>query len=110
MKTIITTAIVLITTISCATKSNNANKEIIADNGTYQYYQELRAMQKTLERDRPKTMILYKGKTYETEKFFALQKKGKFEDFKSIDRTLDKKEIEALGFSTDKVNRVIIIN
>lgn len=110
MKTIVISIFSLALFFSCSTQSRLEQDGNVTDSSLYQKYLQIKKNQKDLILEQKKTMFVYQGKSYPQDDFLALTKTTRLDTFKTITSIKDENKIKSLGFSTEKVNRVIVIN
>ena len=93
--------------VSCGTQTKyklDQNEPIVDYNQSYEYYDQSRNLNEATKRYNEQTVYLFNGKQITNKKFKQLFEKEKI---KSIENILDKEKITHLGYSYDKVKRII---
>lgn len=93
--------------VSCGPQTKyklDKNAPIVDYNQPYEYYNQQRNLDGATQRYNEQTVFLFNGKEITYKKFKQLFEKEKI---KSIENILDQEKITQLGYSHDKVKRII---
>jgi len=93
--------------VSCGPQTKyklDKNSPIVDYNQPYEYYNQQRNLDGSIQRYNEQTVFLFNGKEITYKKFKQLFEKEKI---KSIENILDQEKITQLGYSHDKVKRII---
>ena len=101
---IIVLALALVSFNARTNYKSDKNAPIVDYNQSYEYYEQSRNLNEATKRYNEQTVYLFNGKEITYKKFKQLFEKEKI---KSIENILDKEKITHLGYSYDKVKRII---
>ena len=93
--------------VSCGTQTKyklDKNAPIVDYNQSYEYYNQTRNLNEATKRYNDQTVYLFNGNEITYKKFKQLFEKEKI---KSLENILDQEKITQLGYSHDKVKRII---
>lgn len=92
---------------SCGTQAKyklDKNAPIVDYNQPYEYYNQQRNLDGSIQRYNEETVIMFNGREITYNRLQHLVKKEKI---KSIENILDRDKITQLGYSHDRVKRII---
>jgi len=93
--------------VSCGTQTKyklDKNAPIVDYNQPYEYYNQQRNLDGAIQRYNDQTVIMFNGREITYKRLQNLVKKEKI---KSIENILDRDKITQLGYSHDRVKRII---
>lgn len=93
--------------VSCGTQTKyklDKNAPIVDYNQSYEYYNQTRNLNEATKRYNDQTVFMFNGREITYKKFQQLMKKEKI---KSIENILDRDKITQLGYSHERVKRII---
>ena len=93
--------------VSCGTQTKyklDQNEPIVDYNQSYEYYNQQRNLDGAIQRYNDQTVIMFNGREITYDRLQHLVKKEKI---KSIENISDRDKITQLGYSHDRVKRII---